>query len=282
MAECCLLRDPHEDAPGSPAADVNDERSDAADGAAEPDGEPEVVADNGCLGAQAGPQALAPGTINAGIRQRQQRTRSPSTSVAREQMTESAHSHPAVTDDHKDLPKPPAGCLAVVVLTVLALLVGFLLLQSAPVKKVCLHIQRSTLSNHEGFTLPVGLDPEDIVQFLQNKGLGWPWKRLAYELCESHEQGGSFAMYVTACGTSRWDETLFDSSQLQRLGTNQLSAFLLVRDARHHQCKADDLTRDVQEYVHDKVGRDIPIVWLCYWDGQLSADASLPSWVSAA
>mmetsp|Transcript_79734 Transcript_79734/g.207937 ORF Transcript_79734/g.207937 Transcript_79734/m.207937 type:complete len:82 (-) Transcript_79734:43-288(-) len=62
---------------------------------------------------------------------------------------------------------------------------------------------------------------------------------------------------------------IVDRRQVGQAG--QVDAFLFVWMTSLDQCREGDVTDDHREYVHEKLGLDAQVGFICYWDGFLDA-----------
>eukprot|EP00928_Gymnodinium_smaydae_P071778 TRINITY_DN55267_c0_g1_i1.p1 TRINITY_DN55267_c0_g1~~TRINITY_DN55267_c0_g1_i1.p1 ORF type:complete len:273 (-),score=56.61 TRINITY_DN55267_c0_g1_i1:99-917(-) len=133
-------------------------------------------------------------------------------------------------------------------------------------RDVCVYIQQSKVGSH-GFTLPGDTSPQELVSFLQRKA----W--LSYRTCEEQLYGKT--VYATTASSNRWDETLFDQAQVDRIGLGRISAFVFVWITPEDQCADGEVPSEVGAYVRQRFSKDIPIAWVCFWDERFAESPTL-------
>ncbi|CAE8618727.1 unnamed protein product [Polarella glacialis] len=130
----------------------------------------------------------------------------------------------------------------------------------------CIYVQQSDVRGQVGFVLPEDTSPEKLVHFVNKHS----W--LSPRWCPEDPKGK--IAYATTSSDTRWDETLFDGAQLERIGIERISAFLFVRIAPPELCSDDEEIDKVQEYVRERFDRDFEFSWLCAWDGSFVTGSS--------
>merc|ERR1712187_575908 len=140
---------------------------------------------------------------------------------------------------------------------------------SKPNIPVSVRVQRSQsyLGQASGFMLPEGESPDSLANFV-----GKHARRLKFQLdtVKNSKEGEGPQVYVSIASSNRLDELLVDRAQLQEAG--QVDGFLFIWITSAKECRDGHVAEDHRSYIHQKLGRKVPVGFICWWDSFLNTD----------